>query len=58
MALVNSATIPLGFTAKEWCVVERFAELMEWYGDQGFDFDEAQIKAKEAMRVERASARR
>jgi hypothetical protein len=47
--------IPPGVTEETWQVAERFAELVGWHLDQGLDLDEAQIKAKEAMRVERAS---
>jgi hypothetical protein len=50
--------IPPGFTEETWQVAERFAELIGWHLDQGLDLDEAQIKAKQAMRVERASRKR
>jgi hypothetical protein len=47
--------IPPGVTEETWQVAERFAEFVGWHLDQGLDLDEAQIKAKEAMRVEHAS---
>ena len=47
--------IPPGFTEETWQVAERFAESIGWHLDQGLDLDEVQIKAKEAMRVKRAS---
>jgi HEAT repeat protein len=49
--------IPPGFTEETWQVAERFAESIGASRslDQGLDLDEVQIKAEEAMRVERAS---
>jgi hypothetical protein len=35
-------------------VAERYCDLLDWYLSEGVDLDEAQIKAKEAMSVERA----
>jgi hypothetical protein len=45
---------PLGFTTEEWAVAERFCDLLDWYLSQGFELDEAQVRAKESMSVERA----
>lgn len=47
--------VPSGFTEETWSVAMRFCDFLEWYLDQGYDMDEAQTKAKEAMRVEGAS---
>ena len=42
-------TIPTGFVEEEWNTAMRFCDLLERYLGQGFNMDEAQIKAKRTM---------
>ncbi len=48
-------SVPLGWTEETWSTAMRFCDRLEWYLDQWFDMNEAQVKAREAMRVENAS---